>query len=196
MSEQDDLTWLAGRIGRASYEAPAPALEEPLNGLVEQSGAGVVCEPTAVAHMKNSHSHVIALIGWPTGRHHSLIKAAEARLAVDDGAGEVWVAADIRHNGTYDLNAVLADVIAVSQVIESPTRFGITLPGWLDAASLQEIAEGAQKAGVDVVGVEKREGHLALPDVTCEIAVHGSVSSLDEAADALLSGASRVYPVA
>lgn len=202
MGHNENLAWLGTRVGRAgngaveassetSFETNAERLDEALFSLVESAGAGVVCEPTAVAATRRSHGHVIALVGWPTGRHHSLIKAAEARLAVDDGADEVWVAVD----ASAGVSAVLTDVIAVRQVIEEPTRFGVTLPGQLSADELKELAAGVEKAGVDTVSVDKRDADVHLPKVACDLAVHGRIDSLDEAADLLLAGASRVYPL-
>src|SRR5699024_1784267 len=37
---------------------------------------------------------VVSVAGYPTGRHHTLIKASEARLAVQSGAEEIWVSVD------------------------------------------------------------------------------------------------------
>lgn len=213
MDESGDLAWLASRVGRADYVLPggAPsatgATSDPsttdggLAQLLDTAGAGIVCEPTRVAQTKRvsekagAAAHVIALIGWPTGRHHSLIKAAEARLAVEDGASEVWVAVDAV-DAAKDVNAVLADVIAVSQVVEEPTRFGVTIPASLGVQALQELADAAGKVGVDVVavGVDK-QGAVELPTVTCGLAVHGALDSLDAVADALLAGADRAFPV-
>ncbi|WP_087117050.1 hypothetical protein [Corynebacterium urinipleomorphum] len=203
MDERSDLAWLAGRVGRADYVLSGgtpSATDSEVAQLVKIAGAGIVCEPTHVAQTKRvsdkagSAAHVIALIGWPTGRHHSLIKAAEARLAVEDGADEVWIAVDV-DDASNDVNAVLADVIAVSQIVDEPTRFGVTIPSSIGKKALQELADAVGKVGVDVVavGVDK-PGIAELPAVTCDLAVHGAVDSLDAAADALLAGAGRVFP--
>ncbi|WKK62409.1 hypothetical protein [Corynebacterium sp. P8-C1] len=219
-----DLSWLAGRIGRADYTClgccggRAESPDADLAALVAEAGAGTVCEPTRVAEARRAagpHGRVIALIGWPTGRHHSLIKAAEARMAVEDGADEVWVAVDAEvlaeepgrdseaataaatTTTTAAVNAALADIIAVSQMVDEPTRFGITCSDTVGERALQELADAAVKVGVDVVavGVEKRDAAV-LPAVAerCSLAVHGRIDSLDAAADALLEGAERVYP--
>ena len=217
MSENTDISWLADRIGRAEYAqfgpAATPAAAQETSAeheeraafaeLVGTAGAGVACEPTQVAHAKRAAGNevtvggpVIALIGWPTGRHHSLIKAAEARLAVEDGADEVWVAVDAAALSVdVGINAVLADIIAVRQVIEAPTRFGITCPASAGKEVLQALADAVGKVGVDVVAVDvDRRGAWELPSVTCELAVHGEIDSLDAAADLLLAGADRVFP--
>lgn len=215
MEGNGDLSWLSGRVGRAAYQLPsgdASVGSSSFAQLVSDAGAGIVCEPTQVARMKHARAasspggatHVIALIGWPTGRHHSLIKAAEARLAVEEGASEVWVAVDVAElagtsGSTQEhaaaVNAIYADIIAVSQVIEEPTRFGVTIPASVGARRLQELADAAGKVGVDLVAVSvDKPGALELPAVTCGLAVHGALATLDEAADALLAGADRVFP--
>lgn len=204
MSNNGDFSWLAQRVGKALYALSGDVADigEPeLARLVDGVGAGIVCEPTEVRQAKHalaeagSTGGVIALIGWPTGRHHSLIKAAEARLAVEDGADEVWVAVDT--DRAAEVNAVLADIIAVSQVVEEPTRFGVTIPASAESGVVQEIAVAAGKAGANgvAVGVDKL-GHVELPAVNGGLAVHGAVSSLDAVADLLLAGADRVFPAA
>lgn len=132
-------------------------------------------------------------------------------MAVEDGADEVWVAVDAEAlagepgrdseaattTTTAAVNAALADIIAVNQMVDEPTRFGVTCPDTVGERALQELADAAVKVGVDVVavGVEKRDA-AALPAVAerCSLAVHGRIDSLDAAADALLEGAERVYP--
>lgn len=226
MADNGDLAWLSGRVGRAEYQSRPDSTSRrrrrqgyagahEFSRLVDDAGAGIVCEPTKIGQAKRDVAEagdagpIIALIGWPTGRHHSLIKAAEARLAVEEGASEVWVAVDA--SGREDaaraddadagvsaetINAVLADIIAVSQVVEEPTRFGVTFPASIGTRVVQELAEAVAKVGVDVVavGVDKPDA-IDLPSVTCRLAVHGEVESLDAAADALLAGAERVFPV-
>ena len=209
MSENTDFAWLADRIGRAEYAQFTLAAAPETSGEHEEqaafadlagtASAGIVCEPTQVTHVKRARGGpLIALIGWPTGRHHSLIKAAEARLAVDDGADEVWVAVDAAalRDGAAGVNAVQADIIAVRQVIEEPTRFGITFPASAGKEALQALADAVGKVGVDVVAVDvDKPGERELPSVACELAVHGVIDSLDAAADLLLAGADRVFPV-
>ena len=55
-------------------------------------------------------AEVISVAGYPTGRHHTLIKASEARLAVQSGASEVWVSLD---ETVADANAVLLSLIHI-----------------------------------------------------------------------------------
>ncbi|WKD59928.1 hypothetical protein [Corynebacterium caspium] len=64
---------------------------------------------------------VIAAVGFPTGRHHSLIKATEARLAVQYGAAEILLALD----DTHGENELIADIMTVCEAVSE------AVPVWL-----------------------------------------------------------------
>ena len=68
---------------------------------------------------------IISVAGYPTGRHHTLIKASEARLAIQSGASEVWVSLD---ETVTDANAVLSELIAIREACPDPARLGLIVP--------------------------------------------------------------------
>ena len=72
---------------------------------------------------------IISVAGYPTGRHHTLIKASEARLAIQSGASEVWVSLD---ETVTDANAVLSELIAIREACPDPARLGLIVPGAVD----------------------------------------------------------------
>lgn len=109
--------------------------------------------------------HVIAVAGYPTGRHHSLVKAAEARLAVQSGAAEVWVAVD---ELLGDATSLLSELVTLREACPLPVRLGLILPE-RPALPLPEYARAAEQAGYQ-----------------CLIET-GSVVSDDEALDTQLS---------
>lgn len=109
--------------------------------------------------------HVIAVAGYPTGRHHSLVKAAEARLAVQSGAAEVWVAVDALLG---DATSLLSELVTLREACPLPARLGLILPE-LPALPVAEYARAAEQAGYQ-----------------CLIKT-GSVVSDDEALDTQLS---------
>lgn len=109
--------------------------------------------------------HVIAVAGYPTGRHHSLVKAAEARLAVQSGAAEVWVAVD---ELLGDATSLLSELVTLREACPLPVRLGLILPE-RPASPLPEYARAAEQAGYQ-----------------CLIET-GSVVSDDEALDTQLS---------
>lgn len=90
---------------------------------------------------------IISVAGYPTGRHHTLIKASEARLAIQSGASEVWVSLD---ETVADANAVLSELIAIREACPDPARLGLIVPGAVgtDAADAGAAAvTAAQQAG-------------------------------------------------
>ena len=90
---------------------------------------------------------IISVAGYPTGRHHTLIKASEARLAIQSGASEVWVSLD---ETVTDANAVLSELIAIREACPGPARLGLIVPEAVgtDAADAAAAAvTAAQQAG-------------------------------------------------
>lgn len=74
---------------------------------------------------------IIAAVGFPTGRHHILVKASEARLAISQGAHRVWASVD---TSTADANAALSDMISLREAVPYPAHLGVVVP---DYAGLQ-----------------------------------------------------------
>ena len=90
---------------------------------------------------------IISVAGYPTGRHHTLIKASEARLAIQSGASEVWVSLD---ETVTDANAVLSELIAIREACPDPARLGRIVPGAVDTDAADAAAAAvtaAQQAG-------------------------------------------------
>ncbi|MEX3504117.1 hypothetical protein [Corynebacterium sp. LK2510] len=171
----NDLEWLATRVG-ISLLGGQPPFD------VGGGGAGAVVEPTHITHARNVSGPVISVVGWPTGRHHSVIKAAEARLAAETGAGEVWLSVD----GALDANAILADIVAVRQAVTAPTLLGVFVSG----PGASATAAAAEHAGADLVAVSASG---ALPETALPISVVGVAPSLEAVIAALDAGASRVF---
>ena len=84
---------------------------------------------------------IISVAGYPTGRHHTLIKASEARLAIQSGASEVWVSLD---ETVTDANAVLSELIAIREACPDPARLGLIVP---DAPLADATLNAAHQAG-------------------------------------------------
>ncbi|MCT1425794.1 hypothetical protein M3G07_05555 [Corynebacterium sanguinis] len=170
----DDLEWLAMRTGITALGG------RPFN-VSERHQAGVVVEPTRVQAAKRTGVPVIAVVGWQDGRHHSVIKGAEARLAVEMGAAEVWLAVDADAEGD---NEVLADVLAVRQAVEAPARLGL----------LYDARPSVIRAG-ELVGVDKLvcPSGAELPRTTLDVAAIGVDDSVEAVVDALEAGAAVVF---
>ncbi len=94
---------------------------------------------------------IISVAGYPTGRHHTLIKASEARLAIQSGASEVWVSLD---ETLTDANAVLSELIAIREACSDPARLGLIVP---DAPLADATLKAAHQAGYQRLIVRSRK---------------------------------------
>lgn len=107
-----------------------------------QPDEALLVAPTHVLAAQGA-AHVVTVAGYPTGRHHSLIKASEARLAVQSGAAEVWVAVDALLG---DATSLLTDLITVREACPQPAQLGLILPASENALT---AAQAATQAGFD-----------------------------------------------
>ncbi|MDR7330874.1 hypothetical protein [Corynebacterium guangdongense] len=122
-----DAQWLAGRLD-ADLTDPTLTRERIRAACAQAADLGlhgVVVDPVHVAAVPDGLV-VSVVVGYPTGRHHSLVKAAEARLAVQEGAAIIWLAVDTT---LIDANALLADVVAVRQAVPQPVQLAVITGG-------------------------------------------------------------------
>ena len=115
-----------------------------------QPDEAVLVAPTHVLAAQGA-AHVVTVAGYPTGRHHTLIKASEARLAIQSGASEVWVSLDAT---VTDANAVLSELIAIREACPDPARLGLIVP---DAPLADATLKAAHQAGYQRLIVRSRK---------------------------------------
>ncbi|MEU4318638.1 deoxyribose-phosphate aldolase [Nocardia fluminea] len=122
--------------------------------IVEARKLGVyaVCLSPSMLPVRAPGLVVATVAGFPSGKHHSLVKGAEARLAVDQGAHEVDMVIDVGAALAGDFNAVLADIITVREA----TRDRAVLKVIIESAALTDEAivgacRAAEQAGADFV---------------------------------------------
>lgn len=101
---------------------------------------------------------IIAAVGFPTGRHHILVKASEARLAISQGAHRVWACVD---TSITDTNAALSDMISLREAAPYPAHLGIVVP---DYAGL--LPSGAEPRCDARASAQRRDELVS----TCEFA--------------------------
>lgn len=96
--------------------------------------------------LAESGINVAALCGYPTGAHHGLVKASEARLAVQMGATEVFLCLD----PTRGVDVAVAEL---STVVEAATPHipvvAITTPEGLD-----DVIQACTEANVGALAVQ------------------------------------------
>lgn len=126
-----------------------------VKALIEEGqalGVLAVCVSPSMLPVRAEGLVVAAVAGFPSGKHHSLVKGAEARLAIDQGANEIDMVIDVGAALVGDYNAVLSDILTVREAI-GPTA---VLKVIIESAALTddaiiETCLVAEKAGADFV---------------------------------------------
>ncbi len=116
-----------------------PADIEALIAEARRLGVYAICVSPSMLPVRAPGLVVATVAGFPSGKHHSLVKGAEARLAVDQGAAEVDMVIDVGAALAGDFNAVLTEVITVREAVE-------------DRAVLKVIIESAALTDEAIVG--------------------------------------------
>ncbi|MFE6969519.1 deoxyribose-phosphate aldolase [Isoptericola sp. NPDC057653] len=183
-----------------------------VTALVEEGarlGVFSVCiSPTFVAHAARVAAGRIAVAtvcGFPSGKHVSAVKAAEAARAVADGADEVDMVIDVgaAKEGAFD--AVRADIAAVRAAVPAEHLLKVII----EAAALTDdeivaVCRAARDAGADFVktstgfhpagGASVHAVALMAETVGDALGVKasGGVRTLDDALAMIGAGATRL----
>jgi deoxyribose-phosphate aldolase len=115
----------------------------------------VCVSPTMVATAKSFRTGeyaIASVVGFPSGKHLSSIKAEEARLAVAAGADEIDMVIDVGSALEGDFDTVRADVAAVFDAIGDH----IVLKVIVESAALLEF--GGEQTLVDVCRLAEDAG--------------------------------------
>ncbi|QGU03641.1 2-deoxyribose-5-phosphate aldolase [Corynebacterium comes] len=190
-----DLAWLKGHaflmcVGPGTTPGDVPAA---VAGARDAGLGGIVLSPSHLELAGDTGGLTVAVVvGFPTGRHHSLVKAAEARLAVQQGAAEVWLTPD---PGVAEMNTLLAEFVAVREAVPHPVTLAVILETPARTpADVAAVAEAARLAGVDRLVTATGwlgEAPGASASMPLPLTVTG-VRDLDGVIAALDSGADRV----
>ncbi|WP_338886473.1 deoxyribose-phosphate aldolase [Rhodococcus sovatensis] len=131
------------------------AKPEDVTALIEEGlalGVLAVCVSPSMLPVRADGLVVAAVAGFPSGKHHSLVKGAEARLAVDQGANEIDMVIDIGAAISGDYNAVLSDILTVREAIGPTTVLKVIIESAaLSDEAIVETCLVAEKAGADFV---------------------------------------------
>lgn len=125
----------------AAGEAGFPAVIAPAGWLAADGGP----EPGGPM--------LVAACGYPTGRHHDLVVASEARLAVQFGAGAVVVALDPAQCAP-DEDAALRRLVVCRGAVSDQVELCAAVPVGPGAAGEDlavRVAQKAAQAGADAV---------------------------------------------
>ncbi len=192
------------------------ATESDVARLVDEAtelGAYAICvSPSMVAVAKRSGAQekpIAAVVGFPSGKHLSAIKAEEARLAVAAGAAEIDMVIDVGAAVSGDFTAVEADVAAVRAAIGQDVVLKVIVES---AALLSIVGEqalvaacrAAAEAGADFVktstGFHPAGGASVLAvELMCaaagprvEVKASGGIRTTADAVSMLDAGATRL----
>lgn len=108
----------------------------------------------AASHAAGSGLRVAAVAGFPSGKHVPEVKAREAALAVQAGAGEIDMVIDIGAAVAGDIDAVRRDIEAVRAAAPRAVLKVIVESAVLLARggeTLADVCRAAEDAGADFV---------------------------------------------
>jgi len=183
-----------------------------VTALVEEGvrlGVFSVCiSPTFVAHAARVAAGRIAVAtvcGFPSGKHVSAVKAAEAARSVADGADEVDMVIDVGVAKEGGFDAVRADVAAVRAAVPAEHVLKVII----ESAALTDdeivaVCRAAREAGADFVktstgfypagGASVHAVRLMADTVGGDLGVKasGGIRTLDDALAMIGAGATRL----
>lgn len=141
-------------------ELPADGVRGAVEAAAEAGCAGVRLLPAMMGALGGADAgrlRVGVVCGFPTGRSHILVKAAEARLAAEHGAHDVAVVLDRSAVAAGDVNAVLSEVVALRGAVAAPTQLtvvveaGLHASGVLDDDAFDRIIGAIAAGGADAI---------------------------------------------
>jgi len=192
------------------------ATERDVARLVEEAtelGVYAVCvSPSMVAVAKRAGADakpIAAVVGFPSGKHLSAIKAEEARLAVSAGAVEIDMVIDVGAAVAGDFTAVAADIAAVRAAIGGDVVLKVivesaALLSIVGEEALVSVCRVAADAGADFVktstgfhpagGASVRAVELMRATVGphVEVKASGGIRTTADAVSMLAAGATRL----
>jgi deoxyribose-phosphate aldolase len=171
-------------------------------------GAYSVCVSPSMLPLQlpsGSSLKVAVVCGFPSGKHHSQIKAAEARLSVEQGADEVDMVIDVGAAKAGAFDRVQADIAAVRAEILAPRILKVII----ESAALTDdeivaVCQAAEAAGADFVktstgfhptgGATVHAVRLMAQTVGSRLGVKasGGIRSYDDALAMIAAGATRL----
>ena len=192
------------------------ATESDVARLVEEAAEldtyAICVSPSMVAVAKRSGAAqrpIAAVVGFPSGKHLSAVKASEASLAVTAGAAEIDMVIDVGAAVSGDFAAVRSDVAAVRAaigddvvlkvIVESAALLSIAGDKALVAACQAAADAGANfvktstgfhpAGGASVRAVELMRGSVG---AHVEVKASGGIRTTADAVSMLDAGATRL----
>lgn len=119
-------------------------------------GCGAVCVSPSMlpvgSLVDDATLRIATVAGFPSGKHASLVKAAEARYGAQCGADEIDVVIDVAAALAKDQNALLGELVTVREAVPHPLVLKVILESAvLDEEQLRTAVRASVQAGADYV---------------------------------------------
>lgn len=198
---------VAGMIDHTLLKPEATA--EQVQALIDEAAAlgvySVCVSPSRLPVNPPDTVKVATVCGFPSGAHHSTVKAAEAADSVARGADEVDMVINLADAVSDDFGAVEADIRAVREAIQAPAILKVII----ESAALTDeqivgCCRAAEAAGADFVktstgfhpagGASTHAVALMRQTVGDRLGVKasGGIRTAEDAAAMIEAGASRL----
>lgn len=133
-------------------EATAADVEAAIAEAARLGAYSVCLSPSFLPVEVPEGLRLAVVVGFPSGKHHSSIKAAEAALAVSQGADELDMVIDVGAAVAGEYSVVEADIRAVREAAPAPTVLKVII----ESAALSDdavvaVCRAAESAGADFV---------------------------------------------
>ncbi|BDU08853.1 deoxyribose-phosphate aldolase [Nocardia cyriacigeorgica] len=184
------------------------ATPEQVDELVREArelGVYAICVSPSMLPVRAPGLVVATVAGFPSGKHHSLVKGAEARLAVDQGANEVDMVIDVGAAVAGDYSAVLADIVTVREAVGDRAVLKVIIESAaLSDEAIVQVCRMAEQAGADFVktstgfhpagGADVRAVQLMAETVGGRLGIKasGGIRTAEAAAALIAAGATRL----
>ncbi|MBF6196130.1 deoxyribose-phosphate aldolase [Nocardia sp. CDC186] len=168
-------------------------------------GVLAICVSPSMLPVRAPGLVVATVAGFPSGKHHSLVKGAEARLAVDQGAAEVDMVIDVGAARAGDYTAVLSDIVTVREAVGDRALLKVIIESAaLPDEAIVRVCQVAERAGADFVktstgfhpagGASAHAVRLMAETVGDRLGIKasGGIRTAEAAAELIAAGATRL----
>jgi len=142
-----------------------PADVEALIAEAAELGVFSVCVSPSMLPVSTPAGVAVATVcGFPSGKHHSFVKAAEAALSVEQGADEVDMVIDIAAANEGRFDNVQSDIAAVRGAVPEGKILKVVIGGLI----IGTINNGLNMVGVSAYYQQVAMGALIVLAVTLD----------------------------
>ena len=128
-----------------------------LIGEAEQLGCGAVCVspsmlPVGSLFSSDATLRLATVCGFPSGKHASLVKATEARWAVEQGAHDINVMVDLAAAVAGDTSALISELMTIREAVPKPAVLSVIVESAvLGEQQLRTAVRTCAQVGTDYV---------------------------------------------